>query len=180
MKNIANLLGGPVMLLAMSWAMYSEADNTYVGINYTDLELTDGTQDVSMAAGSGRLGVSFNRYLSFEWRAGTGLSTESVTAGETPSDYILDKFYGGYLRAGVLLFDRVYPYAMVGHSWVKVNKQTGPEETILKDNDTSFGVGMDVRLVGTINLNLEYSRYYNEPGIQIEGPSIGLAAHFFY
>lgn len=180
MKNIANLLGAPVMLLAMSWAMHSGADNTYVGINYTGLKLTEGTQDVSLAAGSGRLGVSFNKYLSFEWRAGTGLSTETVTFGDTPSDYILDKFYGGYLRGGILLFDRVYPYAMVGHTWVKVNRQTGPEEAILKDYDTSFGVGMDVRLGAAISLNLDYSRYYNEPGVQIEGPSVGLAAHFYY
>lgn len=180
MKDITNLLKALILLSGFSWATFSHADNTYVGINYTDLELTDGMQDLSLAAGSGRLGVSFNKYISFEWRAGTGLSKETLMRDDTSFEYILDKFYGGYLRGGVLLFDRVYPYLMVGHTWVKINTQTIDGDSRLKDDDTSFGFGADIKLAGAIGLNLDYSRYYNEAGARIEGPSVGLVAHFHY
>lgn len=180
MKHIANLLGALTLLVAMPWAMHSHADNTYVGVNYTDLELTDGMQELSIAAGSGRLGVSFNKYVSFEWRAGTGLSKETMTLGGSSTEYILDKFYGGYLRGGVLLLDRVYPYLMVGHTWVKLNVQSDDAGYDFKDHDTSFGIGVDIKLAGAVNLNLEYSNYYNETGARMQGPTIGLAARFYY
>lgn len=192
MKNIAKLLSALFMPLAMTWVPQGHADNTYVGINYTNLELTDGLENLSIASGSGRLGVSFNEYLSFEWRAGTGLSAETVTTEAGRTEYILDKFYGGYLRGGILLLDRVYPYVMVGHTWVKVNLHTdviddGPEASLgerreerLEGHDTSFGIGADFKLGGAISLNLEYSRYFNEAGDRIEGPTVGLVAHFHY
>jgi len=155
--------------------------NSYIGVNFASLDYSEewGAIKAEPTAGYVRLGAFVNEYLSGELRLGTGLNDDSVTFEGVGVDVELKSLYGAYLRAGFPVSEVVYPYALLGYTRAEI-RATVPGVVGITESgsDVAFGLGADINFPGSFSLNLEYTNYYDDDGVEIDAMSIGLAARF--
>lgn len=114
-------------------------------ISNIEQDIVSGSQNSSVPMAYARLGVFFNEYLSFEWRAGAPVDNDNFNisfideiekGAETGSSFPLakcdapgegscerldatleiDNIYGAYLRTGYPFYDRFYAYGVMGYT----------------------------------------------------------------
>lgn len=155
--------------------------DSYVGANLASLDYSEewGAIQAEPLAGYVRLGAFINDYLSGELRLGTGLDDDSVVYQGVGVDVELKSLYGAYLRAGLPVSDVVYPYALIGYTRAEV-RATVPGVVAVTESgsDVAFGLGVDFNFPGNFSLNLEYTNYYDDDGVEIDAMSIGFATRF--
>jgi len=130
--------------------------------------------DASLNAIYGRLGTSFGEIFSAELRLGTGISEDTVDS----VDQKLKEFYGVYLRGGIPLGEKFYPYAIIGWTEGKVDFSGNGINESETESDVSFGAGVDFSFTETLKLNLEYISYVDKDIAELTGFSVGLAKSF--
>ncbi len=168
-----------------------EEDDAVVG------NILGSAEDADLQAFYARLGAQLHENLSVELRVGHGLSDDTVdvtltnpTTGASvtgEADLELQEFYGAYVRAGLPLFDRFYPYLIVGYTRIEGETEVEIGDVRFKDSDSesdfSYGIGADLKIYQTssgnpVHLNFEYAEYFDKDSVEVSGFAVGLAYSF--
>jgi opacity protein-like surface antigen len=162
-------------------AAQAETQTGYFGGNIAFLEYSEDliSDDASLTAIYGRVGMNLNANFSGEIRVGVGLGDDSVDVLGTEVDVELDKMFGVYLRGGIPVAEGVFPYAIIGYTNGEVTASaSGFGSESESESDVSFGVGIDFALNDELTLNAEYMSYFDKDGAEIGGFALGIVTKF--
>ncbi len=165
-----------------------QADSSYVGGSMGFIELSNqSVPDISFTTLSAKAGKSLNDNFSAEFRLGSGVSNESLSATGGEVTFDVENYYGVYLKAGNAVNEAIYPYFVVGYTKLKLGAETqvnGFGNTSFtasasdSESDISYGIGLDLGNKADIIFNLEYINLLNKNGTKLNSFSFGLTKHF--
>lgn len=164
------IAGAILASLTMATAV-SAKDGNYVGFGLSQHNLDAGFFDADVMTLDGKIGTYFNENFSGEFRLGLGVQDDTVF-GE---DVELENYYGAYIRAGIPVSDGFYPYAIAGYSNMKVGVSGGGSDS---ESDFSYGVGADMAITNDVDFTVEYMRYLDKDGVEIDGIGLGFKFKF--
>lgn len=164
------IAGAVIASLTIATAV-SAKEGSYFGFGATQHNLDGGFFDADVMTLDGKIGTYFNENFSGEFRLGLGMTDDDFFG----SDIEVENYYGAYLRAGIPVTDAFYPYAIAGYSNVKVGVSGGGSDS---ESDFSYGLGADFALTNDMDLSIEYMRYLDKDGGEIDGIGLGLKFKF--
>jgi len=178
MNIMSKLLAGFLVLFLSFTAMAERPaarvsnNNTYLAFGVSSVRLSDSVDSVSPFNIYGRLGYDFNRYIGIGFEGG----------GTILEDDFQDVKFGintlfGYLRLIAPIGNKSKIYAMVGPANVKLKASTGSGSLSVDDDDTAYGIGFERELDG-YGFTIDYIKYYDNQGVDVEGFNIGLIGYF--
>jgi len=136
--------------------------------------------DAPLTSAYVRAGKHYTENFSAEVRLGVGLGDDEYQFDglDTGLKLSIREFYGAYLRGGVQVAERFYPYAVVGYS--QATFELGDESFSVHENfgGVSYGAGVDVGVKQDLSANIEYMHYFDTVGIELTGFSVGLTKSF--
>jgi len=150
----------------------------YIGGNLSFLSYEEAGLDADLIAVNGRFGAFFNPYIAAEMRLGLGLIGDEVDIFGTDVDIDLNYLIGAYVRAGVPVNDKVFPYLLLGYSRGELEASANGMSVDEAESDTSFGFGLDMKIDNKITLNAEYANLLDKEGAEISGFSVGATFKF--
>lgn len=173
--GLATLAGSIAATPALAQDMYkSGGGSLYAGLNYTFLNLDDGSADADVGALSGKVGGLVSPYFGLEARAGFGVDDDRVGG----MDYSVDNFFGGYATLNLANETPATPYLIFGFTRVELEAE-GPFGSVKDDDsDFSYGVGVNIEMTPQVSGNLEYMRYYDQDSVTIDGLGVGVTFNF--
>ena len=145
------------------------------GVAVLESSADGGQDDLTFKEVYGRLGMMFGDYFSGEARVGFGFSGDSV-GGNVDVD--IDNFYGAYVRAGAPVAESFYPYVVLGYTRLETSISGYGVDVSDSDSDISYGLGFDLSSSDSLTFNVEYMKFYDEDGVEVDGLSFGLATSF--
>jgi outer membrane immunogenic protein len=180
MKKIPAIIASITLFTTINTQAEVYKSKPYAGGNISDLTLsvTGAPDDLSLLSGYARFGAQFDDYLSLEWRIGTGLQDDDIRGPGTKADVSLDLFYGVYVLGGAPVTEHIYPYAALGYSRAELEINDPGFSAEYKENDISFGVGVNFDVSNTFAINVEYLQYVKENGVELSGPTAGFVYYF--
>lgn len=150
----------------------------YIGGNYLYLDYSEGEIDVDLGALYLRGGFQFNEWAAVEARIGTGISDDSVDFYGWDADVEVNEIYGGYFVAGIPNSSMFYPYAVVGYTQGELEINVAGLSESDSDGDFSYGLGLDLRFTDSLAGNIEFMRYMDIDGGELDGFSAGIKYSF--
>ena len=138
------------------------------------------TLDSSLTSAHVRAGKQYSENFSAEVRLGVGLGDDAIELDSVNTNLKLSirEYYGAYVRAGVQLAKRVYPYGVVGYT--RATFEAGDDSfNVHKDfGGLSYGAGVDIEIKQDLSTNIEYMHYFDTVGVELTGFSVGLTKSF--
>ncbi|HSC68583.1 MAG TPA: porin family protein [Cellvibrio sp.] len=180
MKNLSALIASITVFTAINTHAEVYKAKPYVGGNVSglDLSVTEAPDDLSLLSGYARFGAQFDDYWSLEWRIGTGLQDDEIRGEDGNADVSLDLFYGAYVLGGAPITEHIYPYVAMGYSKAEFEINASDRSAEYKENDISFGAGVNFDVSDKFAINLEYMQYIKENGVELSGPTAGFIYYF--
>jgi hypothetical protein len=142
----------------------------YIGADYALID----ADIVDLGALAIKGGYQINEWAAVEGRLGTGIRDD----GYLGVDVELDNFYGGYFLAGLPNDTMFYPYLIAGYTKMDVKLSGYGMSEDVDDSDFSFGAGARIGLGEVVSGNLEFMRYLDTDGEEIDAISLGLMFKF--
>lgn len=179
MKNTM-IIGAILATLTFSTIAEGKEGN-YFGFGATQFNIEDPSFEADVMTLDGRLGMHFNEIFSGEIRAGFGINDDTVNFDlNSQIIYEMKNYYGAYFRVGVPAVDSFYPYVIVGHTRGKVKMELvgSPANATESMSDVSYGLGSDFALSDDFDLTVEYMKYLDKDGVEVDGVSLGFKASF--
>ncbi len=179
-KPIALMLGlASVSALTLSQTaaadMYkSGGGGLYAGLNYSFLDIENGSDEVDVGALSAKVGGLVSPFFGLEARAGFGVDDDRIDG----VDYSLDNFFGGYATLNLANESPATPYLVFGFTRIELEAQSVLGTTTEDETDFSYGAGVNVDLTPEVAGNLEYMRYYDKNGATVDGLGLGVTFSF--
>lgn len=179
-KPILLVLGlASVSALTVSQAanadMYkSGGGGLYAGLNYSFIDIDNGSDEVDVGAISAKAGGLLTPFFGLEARAGFGVDDDRNNGVE----YSLDNFFGGYATLNLANESPATPYLVFGFTRVELEAQSVLGTTSEDESDFSYGAGVNVDLTPELAGNLEYMRYYDKDGATVDGLGLGVTFSF--
>ena len=141
----------------------ADHSETYIGVQYAMVEEDD--LELEPTAGVLRLGTLTDEGVGFEFRLGTGISSDDDSEnlpiiGETSLDLEIDYLLGLYLLAEAPVGAGSI-YGIIGFSKVEFtleaeNEILGSDSVSEDESDLSFGFGANFGVSEKVRLNIEY------------------------
>lgn len=167
------IAGAVIASLTMATAVSAKEGN-YYGLGVTQHSIDDSGSDVEVMTFDGRLGTYFNENFSGEVRLGFGIKDDSYLG----ADVEMKNFYGAYLRAGIPVTDGFYPYAIAGYTKAKIEVSDLGFSASDSESDVSYGFGADFAVSDDVDITVEYMKYLDKDGAEIDGIGLGFKARF--
>ncbi|MAM70951.1 MAG: hypothetical protein CMP91_07425 [Gammaproteobacteria bacterium] len=136
------------------------------------------SQEPSLTALAGVLGMDFNENFSGEIRVGFGIGDDTITAGGISADIELDNYFGAYLKGGIPVSEQFFPYVTIGYTRGELSASAFGLSISESESDVSFGIGFDYDFTSSISGSVEYMNYLDKDGAEISGFSIGITRAF--
>jgi opacity protein-like surface antigen len=148
--------------------MYKES---YIGLGFSPMNssVPNYGSSLNLSSLSIILGTKINENFSVETRMASGVSSDNSLK--------LKNLYGAYLKAGIPVSETIYPYAILGYSKASV-KSSSSSTTIKNESDASMGLGVDIKLNKSINVQMEYTNYIKDNGFKIGGLGLSISNSF--
>jgi opacity protein-like surface antigen len=179
-KKISTAVIATTLCLAplISQAETTQEPKKYLGGSLNFLSYEEPGLEADLIAGTGRFGAFFNKYLAGELRLGIGLAGDDVDISGTTVDLDLNYIFGAYLRAGLPINDKVFPYALLGYSRGELEVSAGGLSINEAESDISFGFGVDININDPLTINVEYANLLDKDGVEVSGFSLGAVVNF--
>lgn len=155
-------------------ALANEQDPVvYVGAIYSHILYEAGDFDGDLAAYGALLGFPVNQHFAIELRYLVGEEGETTNVG---SGIDVNHMLGAYLRAGMPLSDRLYPYALLGRSKFELN---GGAPGDGGKSGLSYGLGLQFSFTESpALLNIEYASLLDRDEYALEGLAVSLQVQY--
>lgn len=164
------IAGAIIASLTMATAVEAK-DGNYVGFGLSQQSIDGGFYDADVMTLDGKVGTYFNENFSGELRVGLGVQDDTVFG----ADIEVDNYYGAYVRFGAPVTDGFYPYAIAGYTNTKVSVSGGGSDS---ESDFSYGVGADMAISNDVDFTVEYMRYLDKDGGEVDGIGVGFKFKF--
>lgn len=174
-KNTVAWLLSSLLLAPCAFAGGSDT-GFYVGGGYTGatIDSNDVNKDADVGVLFGRGGYQINQNIAVEARLGTGVEDDRIDGVKIEAD----DFYGAYVKAGLPTSSGLYPYVLLGMTHAKI-KLSGPGgHASDSSSDLSYGLGVDYWFNKQISAGLEYAKFYDKDGVDIDGFTFGMNYKF--
>ena len=164
---------------AESYDDYS--NSAYIGINLAALEYAeDGFEEATVSAIYTRLGKQYTENFSAEFRLGFGLGSDTIVDPDLSLDidFEVQEFYGVFLKSGIPVGERAYPYILLGYTQISAESSAlgfTYEDTV---DDFSYGIGVDVELYQDVEGSIELVNYGDKQGAKFTSFSLGISKAF--
>ncbi|UVW33974.1 porin family protein [SAR92 clade bacterium H455] len=136
--------------------------------------------DSSLTSLYGRLGKQYNENFSAEVRLGVGLGDDVYEQDglDTGLKLSLRDIYGVYLRGGMQVTEKLYPYVIFGYT--QATLELGDDSFDFHEDfgGVSYGVGVDLELKPELYTSIEYIHYFDTVGTELSAFSVGLTKSF--
>ena len=174
-------------IAALSSASLASHADTYVsaGFGFQDYEESVSTLPVQkidspLTAIFALVGKRYTENFAAEVRLGVGLGDDTLELDglDTGLKLSLREFYGIYVRGGVQLAERFYPYVVVGYTQATFEASAGIFDIHDNFGGVSYGAGVDIEIKEDLSTNIEYMQFFDTVGIELTGFSVGLTKHF--
>lgn len=179
-KSIALMLGlSTAPLMAVSQSAFADVyksggGSLYAGLNYSFINIENGSDDVDVGTLSAKVGGLVSPFFGLEARAGFGVDDDRIGG----VDYSLDNFFGGYATLNLANESPTTPYVIFGVTRVEVEAKSFLGTTTEDESDFSYGAGVNVELAPEVSGNVEYMRYYDKDGSTVDGLGLGVTFNF--
>lgn len=165
MKHIKHVLSA----LALS-ASCSALAGPYVGGDYAFID----ADIVDLGALAFKAGYQMSDWAAIEARIGFGAQDDDYAGVNVE----LDNFYGGYFLAGLPNDSTFYPYLVAGYTRMEVEASAFGMSESADDSDFSYGIGSRIGINESLAGNVEFMRYLDTEGEEIDAISLGLIFKF--
>ncbi|MDG1495297.1 MAG: outer membrane beta-barrel protein [Porticoccaceae bacterium] len=171
-------------LTSLSLACYGDTYAT-AGFGFHEHEELVATTPSQMLESSltsvfARAGKHYTQHLSAEVRLGIGLGDDvfELDGVNTGLKLSIREFYGVYVRGGVQLTEKLFPYVVVGYT--QATFELGDDSFSVHEDfgGLSYGVGGDIVIKQSLSTNIEYMHYFDTVGVELTGFSVGLTKSF--
>ncbi|WP_374972806.1 porin family protein [Spongiibacter marinus] len=163
-------------MLAISSNAFASQLGLYGGLQYQSIEDDENTE---LGVLSARLGSFLTENVSAEVRIGTGVSDHSERISGMKFSVEADTTLGAYLRGGVFITPRVYPYIIVGYTQFDYTaKLEGFGSFSDDESGTSLGIGAEFFINKKTGLTLEAMRLLDEDDIELDALNLGVVVNF--
>jgi opacity protein-like surface antigen len=174
----------PVVVLSFFCLLYgaaaSAANQTYFGAQYAQID--EGEFDLAPTAGVFRVGSMTDQGYGYEFRLGTGLSSDDTTEnippfGDVDIDLEIDSMFGIYLlaegNAGNASIYGIIGYTQVDYT---IEFQAGAltEDESDDESDFSYGFGANIGSSDKVRFNIEYMQYIDKNDVDVSAISLGI------
>ncbi|HKJ05425.1 MAG TPA: outer membrane beta-barrel protein [Geopsychrobacteraceae bacterium] len=147
---------------------------TYFGLDYMMSEYkSDSGVKADLDAVAARFGSYLSKNIALEGRLGFSAADDDVAG----VNYELDNFVGLYAR-GVLPFENVELYGLVGATVVKLPITASRIKRDADDGGLSYGVGVDFRIGERIAIGMEYMMLLDSSDYELT--TINLGGKYFF
>lgn len=175
------IAGGALVscLVCLGSAQAQSQAGFYAGAALAQLQYREsGVPTATPLAGTLRLGLRVAPYLTSEVRLGTGVASDTVTAGATPITLEVELMTATYLRGMVPVTRELAPYVLVGQAWTQLTANSPSRSVTDATEDFSYGFGLDVAAAPGVRLNFEWVRLGKGPASRIDAVSFGVSINF--
>ncbi|WP_022959221.1 outer membrane beta-barrel protein [Spongiibacter tropicus] len=174
MKGLAPL--ACLCLLSSAVYAYEPEPVVYVGASYSHLEYSESSIEADLSSVGVTFGALINENFALELRYAQGFDDETVMNIATLE---LDHMVSGYLRAGMPVTERLYPYLVVGRSKVEMKASGAGLSISGKKSDISYGLGLNISWPESpVIVNMEYTQFVDKDYFEIAGLTIGLQLEY--
>ena len=141
-SQLISTLSGLSFSLCLSSAAFAADPQVYVEIGpaLTDAGFTDGDTHIS---GLARAGVEVTSWAAFEVEGVLGLGNTSDTRSNGDQrEKGLNHQFGGFLRLGIPINDKIFPYARLGYAKAQTGveiRSTDNGMTDIRESEDNFG-----------------------------------------
>jgi len=90
----------------------------------------------------------------------------------------LNELYGAYFVAGIPNSTLFYPYLVAGYTRGELEASVGGYSASDSESDFSYGIGTDLRFSENFAANIEFMRYLDKDGFEMDGLSAGIKYTF--
>ena len=173
MKGLAPI----ACLCQLSHAVYAYEPEpvVYVGASFSQIDYSEDNADLDFGVVSGKFGAIINEYLALELRYGVGIEDDSLYG----VDVKVSSLMGGYLRVGMPVADKVYPYLVLGRSKGELEARVSGVSVEEDSSDFSYGLGANFAFPSSdVQLSVEYMRLFDKDSYEVDGVSIGLQLEY--
>ena len=179
------ILQALLFLLTVGSAFGVVADDhsgRYFGVQYAMTE--EDNIDLEPTAAIFRVGTLTDQGFGYEFRLGTGISSDDKTEnllflGETSVELEIDYFVGLYLLAEAQMGAGSI-YGIIGYSQITYTLDADSEFLSCCDSDTedvddwSYGFGANFDVSDKVGLNIEYMQVLDADGAETSAISVGV------
>lgn len=151
----------------------SAKDAGYVGVGAIEWSSTvSGLPKYEAPTWRLRGGVNLNEHFALELHAAAGGSEEEVTGIEHELSYLA----GAFLKAQTSTARDMRLYGLLGVSHAEVNHINPFVEGDVRDTGLSYGIGLEVLLMGGFSLKVDATRYLDTSDQKLDaiGAELGL------
>ncbi|HWV14470.1 MAG TPA: outer membrane beta-barrel protein [Cellvibrio sp.] len=176
---------GSLTLIAASLASNMAAADSYwgVGLSNYDLNINVLSNDLTFntKAIEGVFGIEVNDYVSWEARAGFGLSDDQATLEygyySTGITSKTNSYFSGYFKphAGN---KNIQAYGLLGYSSISHTVEILGSEEDTADDGVSYGLGAEIFISGNNTLNFEWKQLAKIDGGEITGVTFAIHHRF--
>lgn len=160
--------------LAFSAVIPMTQADAYLGGNYLYVDYAEEDIDLDLGALYLRGGYQFSDWAAVEARVGAGIQDDSMFYMGVPVDAELKNLYGAYFVAGIPNESMFYPYAVAGYTRAELEASVYGYSESGAESSFSYGIGTDIRFTETFAGNIEFMRYMDKDGFEMDGLSAGI------
>lgn len=174
--KLSKIVVAGAVSLTMAFAGVSTAaakDAGYVGVGAIQWSSTvSGLPKYEATTWRLRGGINLNEHFALELHAAAGGSEEEVTGIEHELHYLA----GAFLKAQTATARDMRLYGLLGVSHAEVNHINPFVEGDVRDTGLSYGVGLEVLLMGGFSLKVDATRYLDVSDQKLDavGAELGL------
>lgn len=129
------------LLAAPAIASAQEAPTWYASVGYTNLNIDADDIDVNLGGIEGRVGVSVNKYLSFEGEAAIGIADDSVEVLGADVDVSMNWTFGAYAVVTLPVSEQFQVFGRLGYATTEFEAEYLGASESESANDYAVGVG---------------------------------------
>ena len=153
------------------------AENWYLGGGLGLMKLDESVDTLSPKNLYLRGGYAFNENFDIGLESSVTISSDQIS--DVPDvDFDVDTVTF-YLRLGMPVTEGVKIYGQLGRTNSEITAEYNGFEVSDDDNDTMYGLGAEIDVgSNTTYLALNYSKYFDDDGVDISAFNVGLGARF--
>lgn len=168
-------------MLAPAPAAAEEAARNYFGAALVSGEFApEGGPSFDVAGGHVQLGREVAPFFAIEARVGAGLENVDEVGNVDVTTQV--EYWGSVFGRAYLPLDRVRPYALLGYTAGKASARaatsSGGIDASDSDQDTSWGLGLELYGDDKTALMIEWVRYMDTDIYRIDAWALGITTHF--